>query len=76
MNVKVNNVCKSAIVHFNMTYLSLAQIEMHSMIGNRNSFQVKISHSVNFQLESESRLQMPVDVIFFKLYLKHKWNSN
>jgi len=40
---------------------------MHFMVGTWNGSEVKVPHSVQLQLESQSWLQMAVDSVFFKL---------
>jgi len=46
---------------------SCSQVEMHFMVGTWNGSEVKVPHSVQLQLESQSWLQMAVDSVFFKL---------
>lgn len=49
------------------TYLSLAEVEVHAVVGNRNGLQVKVLHAVDLQLEGQGRLQVAVDAVLGKL---------
>lgn len=44
-----------------------AQIQVHLVVGARDGGERKVAHAVQFQLEGQRRLQVPVDPIFFEL---------
>ena len=39
-----------------MTHLSLAEVQMHPVVSDRDELQVKVLHAVNLELEREGRL--------------------
>lgn len=44
-----------------------AQVQVHLVIGTRDGGERKVAHAVQFQLEGQRWLQVPVDPILFKL---------
>lgn len=44
-----------------------AQVQVHLVVGAGNGGQCKIAHAVELQLESQRRLQVSIDPVFFKL---------
>lgn len=48
-------------------HLGCSQVQMHFVVGTGNGGEIKVSHSVQLQLESQSRLQVPVDPVLLKL---------
>ena len=52
--------------------LRFAQVEMHAVVGNRNEFEVEVFHAIDFELESQRRLQVSVDTILLELRGKRK----
>lgn len=48
-------------------HLGCSQVQMHFVVGTGNGGEIKVSHSVQLQLKSQSRLQMPVDPVLLKL---------
>lgn len=50
--------------HFNF---SCSQVEMHFVVGTWNGGEIKVSHSVQLQLKSQSWLQVTVNPVFLKL---------
>ena len=47
--------------------LRFAQVEMHAVVGNRNEFEVEVFHAIDFELESQRWLQVPVDTVLLEL---------
>ena len=54
-------------IKFYVLYLCWSQVELHPVVSPFHQLQVKVTHSVNLQLECQGRLQVTVDGIFFKL---------
>lgn len=48
-------------------HLSCPKIQVHLVISTWNGSEVKISHPVQLQLESQSRLKMTINTVLLKL---------
>lgn len=48
-------------------YLSFAQVKVHLVVVGLDGLQVKVSQTVDLQLEGKGRLQMTVDPVLSKL---------
>lgn len=44
-----------------------AQVQVHLVVGARDGGERKVPHAVQFQLEGQRRLQVPVDPVLFEL---------
>ena len=47
---------------------------MHAVVGDWDEFKVEVLHSIDFELEGESRFKMAVDAVLAELHRNNKNN--
>jgi len=52
------------------TYLGFAEVEVHAVVDVGDRLEVKVTHTIDFQLERQRRFQVTVNTILLKLYTR------